>query len=167
VKRLVGFLKWVAFLIVILPAITSKVARGQILRPPPVLAVTEIRPGQGPLVVMEYAPFDIYEQWWKELAACEGLPLSYRRFGVQFFVLNVREYCYGGGWIIGNAELQADQIYLAFPYMMDESLVKHEMLHLLMYWNGEQTSHAPRWYGEMGVGKCGVFPHRRPVIDDR
>jgi hypothetical protein len=127
-----------------------------------------VRPGYSSLV-LDYPEPAEYEVWWHEIAACERLPLPPIHFQVQYFAVAAREFwpMTEGGWAIGYAHVWGNQLYLAFPYLDDKAIVEHEMLHFLMYWQGEEPGHPESRYGEIGVGKCGVVPYRRPVVDER
>lgn len=161
-RRLWGLLKWIGFLIILLPSLPHN-GEGQA----PAIHIENIRPGMGPLVILEYGPLYEYEAWWREIAACENLPLPLKHYSTRFFALNVREYLYDQVWAIGNVAPEENQIYLAFPYIGVEAIVKHEMLHLLMEWNGEDRGH-PYWrYGFKDIGTCRIFPYRRYGIDEK
>lgn len=130
-----------------------------------------------PAIVMRFDQSEKYARWWAEIAACEGLPLPPQSRDVVFFAINVREYHPIGadGWSIGSSLVETGQIYLAFPYIGNESIVKHEMLHHLMHWANDKPDpdiyvdpdHPAYRYGTRAAGKCGVYPYRRDSVDYR
>jgi hypothetical protein len=139
-----SYLKWVGFLIVVLPAITSKVAKGQ-QRPP---AQHEAHPvGWAGFPVMEIsipvteysAPF-IYSLWWSEIAACQGAPMpdGQMQKSVQWFVVASNHFTLDDnqGGILAGTYPDAATIYMGQPYVFDEGTVKHEMLHMMLFWAG-------------------------------
>jgi hypothetical protein len=158
---------------IVAESVTSEDGYAQ--RPLPEMVVA-LRPGMN-LILLEYHPPAEYEKWWMEIAQCENLPLPERHFFVQFFAVNGREFTVlndpftppwaFSGWAIGYADPWSDQIYIAFPYMREEVIVKHEMLHQLMKWAGERPGHPESRYGLKDIGKCGVVPYRREGIDEK
>jgi hypothetical protein len=176
-KRLAEFFQGIVLAIIailIATALTSEDADAQRGRPP--VAAIDVRPGWT-AIALEYTPPPEYEQWWQEIAACEGLPLPEAHLGVQFFAVATREFQVANdptltpgeqpSWAIGYAHIWTGQIYLAFPFIADPAIVKHEMLHILQYLANEGVTHSERRYGSKTVGKCGVFPFRRDSVDYR
>jgi hypothetical protein len=164
-KRLERLFWYLGFFFIALPAITSKVQGQQ--RMPPVLEFG-VRPGYSP-ILLEYPAPPMYEDWWKEIAACEGLPLPPEHVQVQFVALSAREFfpLDDPGWAIGYAHVWSGQLYLAFPYIGDKTIVMHEMLHFLLWWSEGRLGHSEERYGKKDIGKCGVVPYRRVGIDER
>jgi hypothetical protein len=154
----------VGFMLLVLPMLEELGAQDD---NPPVLFLAVRPPTE--LVIIEYPPLGVYEIWWQELAACEHLPLPIEHIKVQFFAVNGREFWpfIDPGWAIGYAAVRSGQLYFAFPYIANADIVKHEMLHFFQFWKGDFRDHPVELYGEEGKGKCGVVPHRRPVIDER
>jgi hypothetical protein len=119
----------------------------------------------------ELNPPPVYDRWWHEVADCERLPLPPDYKKVRFFAVNAKYFApanepgdttdiattaVGYNWQAGP------EIWLVLPVRMLEWLVKHEMLHQLMKWAGEQAGHPPERFE-----KCGLHiffdPGRRVV----
>lgn len=83
----------------------------------------------------EYRQKKIYETWWREIAECEGLELpgSYKQ--VRFFHVNGRAFMPAEYpvWLDGLTYPKIGRIYVATPYIFSEALVKHEMLHWILW----------------------------------
>lgn len=156
-KRLASFLKWAVFAFVFLP-ILDKHLGAQQGRPPLVTSVqtdNEIKLDPKLGWISEYhAPF-IYQLWWRQIADCEGLPLpadSLKK--VQYFQVNEPDFIPDGvDAIVYAVTFEADQTFIAYPYIWNESLVKHEALHLLLRWKGD-----PNWYlhDPVRFSSCGL-----------
>lgn len=162
-------MRWV--LIAVLLAVAS-VASGQ--RTPPSAEII-LRPGWK-LVLLEYPEPPEYERWWHEIADCEGLPLPPEHLNVRYFAVNGREFVIPdiyywvrglANWAIGYSLPEKGEMYLAFPYLDEEYLFKHEAVHFLQFWAGEQAGHPVSRIGVDGIGKCGIVPYRIPVRDDK
>lgn len=134
-----------------------------------------LRPGWKP-VILEYPAPPEYERWWQEIADCEGMKLPPEHLNVRYFAVNGREFGIAGfwywirgtvNWAIGYSSPDKGEMYIAFPYLDEEYLFKHEALHFLQYYAGEQIGHPVERYGRDGVGMCGVMPYRIPVRDDK
>lgn len=126
------------------------------------------------LAVIEFEAPPQYESWWAEIAACQRLPLSPKYRDVRYFVANVREY-YTDKWAIATTIAHKNEMFFAFPYVVDKAIFMHEALHFLMHWAREKpdpainkdVDHPEYRYGTRYVGKCGVFPYRRDSVDYR
>jgi hypothetical protein len=173
VRRFFSGLLFAILAMLIAESVTSEDTEAQ--RTPPQM-ITDLRPGWQE-VVLEYPSPPVYEQWWREIATCERLPLPPRHVLVRFFAVNGREFVIlndpftspweSPRWAIGYADPWEDEIYLAFPYLLEEMIVKHEMLHQLMKWAGEEPGHPESRYGKKDIGMCNVVPYRRNFIDDK
>src|ERR1700674_1574859 len=113
-KRLSRILReyaWLlAFSVCVLPVIAPK-ADAQ-WRIPPVLQYG-VRPGYS-VISLEYPAPPEYEDWWKEIATCENLPLPPIHTRVRFFAIAAREFwpLFEPGWAIGYAHAPSGQLYL-------------------------------------------------------
>jgi hypothetical protein len=83
----------------------------------------------------EYGQPKIYAQWWTEIAKCEDLPLPDSRKDVRFFEVNGKVFMPAGFmfWLDGATYPASNEIYLTSLYVLDEAVVKHEMLHWLLW----------------------------------
>jgi hypothetical protein len=85
-----------------------------------------------------------YAQWWKETAACAGIPLpTARTDSVQFYYVNAVDFApmptdKPGHMVIGVTFGAKEQIFIAIRHARNERTVKHEMLHQILYWWGER-----------------------------
>lgn len=88
-------------------------------------------------------PDERYDRWWHEIAACESLRLPPFYFLVQFYQLNAPAFqdvkdtvaIRKNRWAIGESFVLEGQMFIALPYIYDEVVIKHEMLHFLLFWN--------------------------------
>ena len=163
-KRIREFLRWVGFLVLILPAITSRVAKGQ-QGPPPAMrsfeTSTNVKLDPSLAWMSEYSQPFIYELWWAEIAACQGLSLDWEKVRkVQFFQVNAKHFVPD----VTPASVLAitfgeGQIFVAYPYIWNRSLIEHEMLHLLLKLAGD-----PNWYlhNPWRYWRCGLVPSGEP-----
>ena len=110
--------------------------------------------------VSEYAPPFIYEIWWREIAKCEGLPFPVERARqVQYFQVNAPDFIPGDvDAIVYAVTYEQGQTFVAYPYIWNKALVKHEFLHLLLMWAGDPKwyEHNPHFYDRCGVASVGV-----------
>src|SRR4051812_43149738 len=88
VRRFFSGLLFAILAMLIAESVTSEDAEAQ--RKPPQM-ITDVRPGWQE-VVLEYPEPPVYEQWWREIAVCEPLPLPPRHVLVRFFAVNGREF---------------------------------------------------------------------------
>jgi hypothetical protein len=154
-----------AWAVIGLLAVTCKVARGQ-QGPPPVMtsfrtqSTVKLDPSLGWMT--EYSQPFIYELWWAEIAACEGLPLDWAKVRrVQFFQVNAPKFVpVDIEAVVLAITYDSDQVFIANPYIWNRSLVSHEMLHLLLKWAGDPTwyFHNPDRYARCGLRASGEPP---------
>lgn len=125
--------------------------------------------------VSEYPMSADYDRWWHEIAYCEGLwlPPDYAR--VRYFQVNAEHfydkdhpqlfekagvvYVY---WAVGTTFIYESLIFIALSHRDEELVIKHEMLHLLIFWNGVPTGrngHPMPFYGRCGMS---VIYHAPP-----
>lgn len=106
-----------------------------------------------------YEQLEPYRRWWQEIATCAGIPLpSARPDSVQFFYINAPDFAptptdKPGRMVSGVTYAAREQIFMSVLQLRNEKLVKHEMLHQLLYWWGEV-----KWDDDARVEftQCGV-----------
>ena len=98
----------------------------------------------------EYSPPAIYEQWWREIAACEHLPLPPQHRDVRWYLVPVRPFRLADDsfHIDSDAEAASDahggrETYVNYTGVVDELLIKHEQLHHLLFWKNGNRVPAP------------------------
>jgi hypothetical protein len=74
-------------------------------------------------------PPPIYREWWAKTEACSGLKGHFDR--VTWSVLEGRSFRCSSGQCAGHWS-KGHHIYLAGDWVMDEMVVRHEMLHDLI-----------------------------------
>jgi hypothetical protein len=90
-----------------------------------------------------YDQLESYARWWKETAACAGIPLPLSRpDSVQFYYVNAVDFLpiptdKPDRMVAGVAYAAREQIFLSVLHLRNEIAVKHEMLHQLLFWWGE------------------------------
>ena len=142
-----------AFLFALLIS-TSGLAQGT--PPPVVLPVGEkTAPSMPPM--FRYEQPEVYKRWWKEIAACSGvlLPDNLAK-AVKFVAVNGESMVVDGDFgVIGYASAGTLTIYMVEAHLLNESLFKHEAMHMLLGWNGidQGKNWHPRQYFD---GVCGV-----------
>lgn len=148
--RLVGFFKGVVLISVVFACIPS-LQKECGAQKAPVLQLSR------PDSIVQYSPPAIYAIWWQEIADCEGLDAHANLYHfVQFFEVRGTEfYPQGMSSVLGATFAKDAQIFIASPYIWDESLIKHEMLHALLWLNG--FNFGP-WHPAEFFMQCGVHP---------
>lgn len=124
-----------------------------------------------PPEVAELRPFGpinknpTYDRWWHEIAKCTGLPLPDKYKDVRFYFINQDRFRPWNmkpkpAFVDGVAYLEAAEIYLGINHALDESIVKHEQAHVLIYWAGKDSvgDHPLEYYPDVNTAdaKCGV-----------
>lgn len=113
-------------------------------------------PMQPSLRVTEYSQPFIYSLWWSEIASCEGFPVpdSAEQATVQFFSVPSSYFALGQmrGMLAGTYAHEPS-IYMGAPYVWDEGIVKHEMLHVILGWAGYefQNFHPAEFFERCGI----------------
>jgi hypothetical protein len=88
-----------------------------------------------------------YTRWWKETAACAGIPLNTARVdSVQFYFVNAVDFAptptdKPNHMMIGVTYGASEQIFIAIRHARTERTVRHEMMHQILYWWGESDWH--------------------------
>lgn len=130
-----------AYALIGLSSVCGRVAKGQA---PPVLKMFWTRttvPLDSTLPMLsEYRAPPIYKQWAREVAECQGLePLPDSVFAkIQFFQINASVFRFekDGPIVLAVTFLKSRQTFLGAPYIWIESLIKHELLHIILDFNG-------------------------------
>jgi hypothetical protein len=131
-------------------------------RPPTVTSVRHSKPFKEVLSldwVGLYDQLEPYARWWKETASCAGIPLQVARVdSVQFYYVNAVDFLPAPtdkpNRMVGAVTYAAtEQIYVSILHLRDEIVVKHEMIHQILYWWGE-----PTWDNDarMEFERCGL-----------
>lgn len=115
-----------------------------------------------PVAVTEYsAPF-IYSVWWGEIASCEGFPVPTQKQqrSVQWF--SVASSFFGldnpiFGMLAGTWD-EEPSIYMGAPYVWEKGTVEHEMMHMVLRWNGFEMGnyHPPEIFEVCGIHTYGT-----------
>ncbi|HYC34070.1 MAG TPA: hypothetical protein VEB59_17390 [Gemmatimonadales bacterium] len=76
---------------------------------------------------------EIYREWWAKTEACSGLSGDYDR--VEWQVVAGDSFDCKSGQCVGHWQ-PSHQIWIAEPYVNNEMVVRHEMLHDLLNGGG-------------------------------
>ena len=128
-------MRWLLALAVLLAPATTE-AQGKL--PPVVIPAGWAKVDWALPDMSEYGQPAIYESWWLEIGACEHVivPLELTR-RVHFVYVNSPTMIVDlQGGIYGYASAPSFTVFLALPELYHKSVVMHEMLHMLDYWNG-------------------------------
>jgi hypothetical protein len=106
-----------------------------------------------------YEQLENYRGWWKETAACARVPLhSARVDSVQFYYVNAVDFLptptdKPNAMVAAVSYAASEQIFLSVLHLKNEIVVKHEMMHQILYWWGE-----PDWNNDARVEfkRCGL-----------
>lgn len=142
------------------PAVSHAQSRKDFKIPEGANKVAEYLPWGG-----QYIPDEIYEKWWVEIAACEQLPLPPVHYLVRFYQINAIHFydalrpslgldLFGNlviRWAVGMSYPEDLEMYVALPSREVEIVLKHEMIHFLMFWAGEPGGHPPERFETCGV----------------
>src|SRR5690349_9408044 len=137
--KIIREMAWiVGFMVLVLPAITKSKLFSQ--EPERHSIRASVRPNDSTKYVpslpwvSEYEPPPIYEQWWKDIAACENLPypgeLTKR---VTWIQINSRTFRLGSrpGNTFGFTDEPHLTIYVAIASQLEPEVILHEMAHQL------------------------------------
>ena len=132
-----NLLKWAVFAIIILP-VADKHLLGQGRLPPIVIPQTWSRWNESLPDMAEYTQPFYYEAWWKEIGACEHVIVPEELIkAVRFVYVNSKYMVVDGDLgVLGYADAPHRTIYIVLPLIYNKSVLMHEMLHFLDYWNG-------------------------------
>lgn len=149
-------LRIIALLLLVLALFLPELVRAQ---------THDIEVPEGPVInpmypaTSRYFLDPMYDRWWHEVAACEGLALPdvyqlvrYVQINYAYFDLPADDPAPPGSGILGHSFVAEWQMFVAIPYRYDEEVVKHEMTHFLLYWARIAYGGHPRQYFS---GRCG------------
>ncbi len=91
-----------------------------------------------------YEQLPPYSQWWKETAACAGIPLpDSRPDSVEFFYVNAVDFAptptdKPNRMVAAVTYASREQVFVSILRARDEKSIKHEMMHQILYWWGEE-----------------------------
>lgn len=163
IARLRAFAWFLGFCVLVLPSL-AKLGAQQSPKPVVSNVATSNSKKLDPTLpwMSEYhAPF-VYQLWWGEIAACEGLPLPLdKELAVQYYQVNGPDFIPDDLEIVVYAvTYDVDQTYVAYPYIWNKALVTHEAVHLLRLWAGDPRwwDHDPRFYGKCNLRSIGPPP---------
>lgn len=115
-------------------------------------------------MVSEFKQPKIYNRWLKTLTECEGVPMPPQEEldRLQFLVVNSELFktdsassLYYGGVAFSRHHL----IILALPYINDSSVVKHELMHFVLWYDyGDKYTHNPYMHSDEYFTKCSLKP---------
>jgi hypothetical protein len=90
-----------------------------------------------------YDQLEPYARWWKETATCAAVPLNGARVdSVQFYYINAADFLptptdKPNRMVAAVTYAAREQIFLSVLHLRNEVVVKHEMMHQILYWWGE------------------------------
>jgi hypothetical protein len=109
----------------------------------------------------EFKPLAEYAGYWKEIAACQNIPLPPKAIldSVRFFYVNAPDFRPEPA---NKAAMQAavtyalvGQIFIAVPHLKNKATVEHEMTHYLLFLQGETDWHDD---ARPEFTRCGIKP---------
>jgi hypothetical protein len=115
------------------------------------------------LHVVAYAAPQKYVQWWDEIAHCtglefppfnplQGIPTGPTAHDWMYVAADVDAFMVDGeGPFIGYTFVKHAQIWVLAKYAASARLVKHEMIHALMYGHGMRAGHPARYFDKCEV----------------
>ena len=122
--------------------------------------VRVLGPDRVPVVLTQMVkPPVIYETWWREIAKCESLPLPLEHKKLTWVVVPATTFTFEDttivhGWLDAATIMPVMTIYVRQDKIFDELLIKHEMIHALLYWKyhgaynrgTNEEEHPSPWY---------------------
>lgn len=115
----------------------------------------------------EYKPPAVYMKWWNDIASCEGLTIdSTYAASTRFFYVNAWDFVdltdskgtfdpFTRYYALSYAEHQpAPQVFVAVNLIYNESVIKHEMYHIILHANDLPNQHGPST--RAGFSRCGL-----------
>lgn len=106
-----------------------------------------------------YDQLEPYARWWKETATCARIPLHTARVdSVQFYYVNAADFLPSptdkpNRMVAAVTYAAREQMFLSVRHLRNEIVVKHEMMHQILYWWGE-----PDWDNDARIEfkRCGL-----------
>lgn len=149
---------WLAALMLLASCVVGVPAFAQ---KPPVLRlalhVVKVEPLKAE--IFPYSQPQIYNDWWQEIADCEGfeLPDGYEK--VQFFAVNAEDFVPVAPFPMQTDYAatfpEAGQIFMSQPLIWSKKVVSHEMLHWILWQNGLDFG---RYHPAEFFDICGLAP---------
>ena len=86
-----------------------------------------------------YEKPDQYYEWWREVAECSGYEVTEAELdSIEFWHVNASTFpAKGISGFIGYAYVEYNQIFVVRAYKNDKKVIKHEMLHFILWWKRE------------------------------
>lgn len=110
----------------------------------------------------EYSQPFAYSVWWGEIASCEGFPVPTQKqqLSVQWFRVESGFFWMDSpilGMLAGTYD-QEPSIYIGAPYVWEKALIQHEMMHMVLHWNGFEMGnyHPPEIFESCGLHTYGT-----------
>jgi len=91
-----------------------------------------------------YHPPAIYKTWWKEIEKCTNLPISdASENAIKFYYVDAHSFYFDNLSIqfVGYTFAPTHRIYIVYRDITNPRIVKHEMIHVLMYEHGLPEGH--------------------------
>lgn len=107
--------------------------------------------------IMEIERPEIYHRWWKEIQKCTKLTATDETFKKTKFVMirTLTGFVINGkpdnNLFIGYTIPWSNEILLAEPFTSSEKVVKHEMVHLLLWHNGKPAGHDINYFDKCKI----------------
>lgn len=114
----------------------------------------------GVQLVDEYKPPFIYQVWWNEVKQCgelQSIPDEYFSHLRWHYVTADAFKAFDDGPFLGLTYPILDNIWIASPYLLSSPVIKHEMLHYLLWQSGRFSSSHP-----IEFFKCNLMPLDKP-----
>ena len=149
-KRLRAFLAWLGFLLLVLPCLPGACEAQK----PAILVLAWPEKAE----IFPYSQPAIYDDWWHEIADCEGLALPADYAKVQFFAVNDSAFVPAALPLLSVYAVTfaaEDQIFISEPLIWTAHLIKHEMMHWILKRNGFDFG---PWHPAEFFTRCGLAP---------
>jgi hypothetical protein len=120
---------------------------------------SEPRPAPSLDLVGMFDQLQPYDAWWKKTAACAGIPeWVIRPDSVRFFFVNAVDFApvptdKPDRMMKAVTYARSQQIFISILHVRNEQIVRHEMLHQILFWFNE-----PQWDDDSRIEfrRCGV-----------
>lgn len=103
---------------------------------------------------------EIYARWWKEIMKCTGLYINTEhRKSVRWIYVKADAFIFNGYYMPfdGYSLVRDNQLLIVWNGVTNEKLVKHEMIHFLMYHNGIEAGHPDKYFVKCQVDAKSIF----------
>jgi len=93
----------------------------------------------------------IYNKWWGEVEGCTGLYIpDTEKNKIKFYYIRAEAFYFNidttKTLFDGYTFPMYNKIYVIKGDMLSEKVIKHEMVHILMYHNGDDRDHPPVYF---------------------